>query len=532
MQSTFLKLIHWIKHRPRSIKSLIKYSIIPSKTLTTLVANLSEGSIIVDLGSGEGYMINHLARIFPNHTFLGIDHSHIKSCTYLSNSNHITNDVFIWLKNTEEKSIDLIIVNDFLHHFEYKQHKELIRLIHRALKPEGLFFLKEVDQSDKIDLKMTTFFDERIYPNTPLCFRTKREWINYLAINNFNLISCNIYKHPWVASRTMLTFSKENVEYKFNDNLTKTKGINVLVTGATGFIGRHFIDCITTKASEDVCIFILSRSIMQNKSKKIHVLHGDFDDLEEHELILKNIDYVYHLSSEVSFYDPIDLQRNNVDATKKLLLRLDSRRLKKFIYLSTVGAIDRSKFDDCKTPLNENSTPHPQSKYGLSKLHCEEVLKESGYNYLIIRIPWCYGSNMTDGTHLKVIYQGVSNRKLFSYFNFNGRVSVIHVDDLCNILFDCMQPNLNKNTYFVSSDTPVRLGDLIKYIKIGRGIFTPTIRIPKFIDFLIYKLRSKLPLTVVQLSLDYLWVSNSRLSNDYGSYEYKSIEKRIIDIEK
>ena len=106
---------------------------------------------------------------------------------------------------------------------------------------------KEVDIYDRADLRMTSFFDSKLYPEDRLSFRSAPEWEAFLKRLGVTDPSTLRLKHPWPASRTIISGHREsaaemNGEFS-QQNIWPEEGetVRVFVTGATGFIGGHLV---------------------------------------------------------------------------------------------------------------------------------------------------------------------------------------------------------------------------------------------------------------------------------------------------
>ena len=182
------------------------------------------------------------------------------------------------------------------------------------------------------------------------------------------------------------------------------------------------------------------------------------------------------------------------------------------IYTSTIGVHDRSKWETCKHLLTEESEYHPTSIYGQSKLSGEEAVEKSDLDYIIIRIPWAYGSRMTPDTHVRRLFEMVMKGNILTKFNFPGRVSILPVNDLIHaFIFLSEKKEVNKDVFFVTDGCPVELGTLFKEMGQIAGKKSGRFRIPRFVNFIIYKIRGLLPITLKNLTMDVLSASNKKI---------------------
>lgn len=527
MKSPLIRYRSAMKYRGVSIaQSGIKHFIVP---LRSLIQNIPAQSTIFDLGCGEGILTNLLATYLPECKIFGFDLDEEK--IEIANRNSPGNAEF---KKADFFNLptdiipDVVIFNDVVHHLIYEKHLELLDLFVRKLSDGGMIILKEVDQFDKIDKTMTTFFDSKLYPEDQLSYRTVEEWRSLLSRIGIEEVKVERVKRFWPAARTLIygkISDKRKIGYHDNSDEIgeRNKKVNkdttaVFITGGTGFIGNYLIRYLLHEGLEGkpVRVIMLVRNINRVASdirddKNVELLQGDLQDLPRLKNALAGVDYVFHLAAEVKFFNGADLWRNNSAGTDSLLKALEGVDLKRFIFASTIGAVDRSPSDPCLEPVDENTEPNPLSEYGESKLKAEIAVRESGFNHTIVRIPWAYGEGMTPDTHLRSLMQSVNDGKLFSYFNFPGKVSIITATDLARVFsFLAVNKKAENEVYFVTDGEPVSLGNLFKLMGNILGKKTAYIRIPKIITKIAQKIRSKLPLVLQNLNSDVLTASNSK----------------------
>ena len=506
----------YLKHTNISFPQvLLKTSLVPLKEYKK---NLKKGSKVLDFGCGEGItsiLLGHSREDLEVH---GIDKNKrlvemaqkIKQLNVkffnldLLNENFFHNDVF--------NNYDLIICNDVIHHFPYKYHKLIIEKLNNKLNKGGKLILKEVDKNDYFDHKLTNFFDKKLYPLDFLSFRNINDWFKLFKRlgykeNNINLIK---QKHICPASRSIIILDKVEIEkinieekIKEKNNLAKNQGLkNVLITGTGGFIGKNLLEKL--KLNNNYHLILISRSVTNIKDKNISIINSELSELTPNSVVFDNVDIVIHLASEVKYENGDNIYENNINGTKYLLRSIGQRnrdKVRKIIFTSSIGAIDRSKNDNCNKPLDLKATANPSSYYGYSKLVGEKLIRKFSKNNVILRICWCYGKYMTSDTHMKFLFESTKKNKLFSFFNFPGKVSIIHIDELINILVFFMESNKSNVTYYVNDGQPISLGKMFKEYKrhFGKKFM---INIPKFVTNSFKFFRGILPFKIKTLFMD------------------------------
>ncbi len=179
--------------------------------------------------------------------------------------------------------------------------------------------------------------------------------------------------------------------------------MNILITGAAGFIGSHLAERLVrdghTVIGIDAFTEYYARELKQRNVKQL-ASSGQFTLLEADLLdanlgfLLKNgsldgqglpigrVDYVFHLAAQPGVRgswgkDFETYTRNNILATQRLLEAAKELELVKFVYASS-----SSVYGDAETyPTPEDITPRPVSPYGVTKLSAEQLCLLYARNY-------------------------------------------------------------------------------------------------------------------------------------------------------
>ena len=154
---------------------------------------------------------------------------------------------------------------------------------------------------------------------------------------------------------------------------------NILITGATGFIGGFIVD---EALRRDMDVWVLLRKSSSRKwltDGRIRFIEADMsseDDLAEKMRGLR-FDYVVHAAGVTKSLHREDFRRVNVGCTKNLvnaLLRLEMP-LRKFVYLSSLSIFGPVREEQPYKEILETDRPQPSTEYGKSKLEAEQWLE-------------------------------------------------------------------------------------------------------------------------------------------------------------
>ena len=177
--------------------------------------------------------------------------------------------------------------------------------------------------------------------------------------------------------------------------------MNILITGATGFIGSFIVEEALNRGM-NVWIAVRSTSSLKYlDSTKVKLLNLNFDDTAQMADAMKGLsfDYVIHAAGITKSIHSSDFHRVNTDGTRHLVEALLKQQhpLKRFVYLSSLsvcGAVCESRPYQA---ITEATAPQPNTEYGRSKLAAEAYLATvPDLPYIILRPTGVYGPRERD----------------------------------------------------------------------------------------------------------------------------------------
>jgi UDP-glucose 4-epimerase len=255
--------------------------------------------------------------------------------------------------------------------------------------------------------------------------------------------------------------------------------LNVLVTGATGFVGQHLIE----RLKLDGCnVKIISRKPMLG----VEVIICDFlkDDIPENSL--KDIDIVFHLAGyahDLKSEPGIEqtYQKINVNVTADLLSLSAKHNVEKFIFVSSVKAGGNPIRGKCAA---EEDQSDPVGIYGETKREAElkilETGRESSMHVSILRPALIYGPKVKG--NLQLMMQGIKKGWFPPLPEMGNRRSMIHVDDVVQALLLLVNSQQANGEIFIATDGRTHSSRNI-YETMCRvlGKSTPNWSVPKFL---------------------------------------------------
>ncbi len=278
-----------------------------------------------------------------------------------------------------------------------------------------------------------------------------------------------------------------------NNNL-KTRALNVLVTGGTGFIGQRLLALLK---KEGCNIFLMTR----NSSFYANAIPFSLNSKEIQNGFLEKIDCIFHLAGIAhdlnKAFSEDDYFKINSQFTIQLADLAATNKVKSFVFVSSVKASCHPNKGKC---LSEDYQCKPESYYGLSKRNAElkllDIVKQgSNMHISIIRPSLVYGPGVKG--NLKLMLSGIKGGWLPSFPKINNKRSMVHVDDLVRALFFVSKNKKANGKIFIVTDG-IKYSSQDIYINLCNsiGVKPRSLRLPvtllRLISIIIPSLRVKL----------------------------------------
>lgn len=244
---------------------------------------------------------------------------------------------------------------------------------------------------------------------------------------------------------------------------------NVLVTGATGFIGFNLVLELIKRKNKVTCLAFPTDNISRLKNLGVRVFKGDICRKERLRAVLskplKKTDYVFHLAAvlgKLQVNNPEDFYKVNFEGTKNLveICMAHARKLKRFVYSSSIAVVGPSSPTET---LNEKSPCHPVSEYGKSKLMAELYLNslKQEFPFTILRFPLVYGPHSNKGLYF--IFKLVSKRIQPTFIQ--SQTNVCYIQDLVTgMLMSAENSKSRGQTYLLGENRIYTTDDIVESI--------------------------------------------------------------------
>lgn len=240
----------------------------------------------------------------------------------------------------------------------------------------------------------------------------------------------------------------------------------ILITGATGFIGKHFLKLFEDEQRRKKADLILISSEAILGYTCVNRNSEDFKQELSEALNGEAPEIIFHLGSYTpkSGAESNDLygSNGNISFTQALIEAV--KPPERFIFTSTLDVYNFS------THINEQSIPNPSTLYACSKVYCENMLavwaKKHKVNFQILRVGHVYGEG--EEAYKKLIPTAIdaclSGNPPELFTNGEELRSFIYIDDLCKMIYQSASLKPDIGPINLVGYEPLKVKDVVQTI--------------------------------------------------------------------
>ncbi|SHO52254.1 NAD-dependent epimerase/dehydratase family protein [Desulfopila aestuarii] len=270
--------------------------------------------------------------------------------------------------------------------------------------------------------------------------------------------------------------------------------MRILLTGASGFVGRHLLPALLDQGHDLVCSF-RSTTFERDRKRCVDVNPVVFPIIDHNtdwRQALQQVGVVAHIAgmAHIRTKGPFDLYdqflQSNTLLTVNLARQAAESGVKRFIFLSTIGVNGSCNIG--MRPFRETDEPGPNNSYCLTKLKAEQELRqieaETGMEVVILRPPLVYGPHVRANflSLMNIIHRGIP----MPFANVNNSKSFISIGNLVDAIMTCLaHTNAAGQTFLVCDNEAISTPELIRMIAAAMGKRATLFPMPKaFVNLL------------------------------------------------
>lgn len=302
--------------------------------------------------------------------------------------------------------------------------------------------------------------------------------------------------------------------------------MQALVTGATGFIGRHLVRGLAGAGHSCRCLVrpTSDRSCLVNIPNLTFVT-GDITDPGSLQGITEGIEVVFHLAAEVGQWGVSDKHfvDVNISGTRNLISALYRSHVRRLVYCSTPGVLGFAG------PRSDETHPYaPRGIYEKTKCEAEKLVlsmcPEQRLEYVILRPDFVYGPG--DVRRLP-LYNAIAEGRFWLIGDGNAIWTPTYIDDVVlGFILASTRDKAADGIYHIAGPEQVTVRNFCNVVASVLGSPPPRKGLPKsmallgaaIMELILPLFRRKPPLTRSMIEF---------LTTDHGSLW----EKAYVDLE-
>ena len=249
----------------------------------------------------------------------------------------------------------------------------------------------------------------------------------------------------------------------------------VLVTGASGFVGRALVPALeraglaVRAAARDPSSIIAASSVER-------VAMPDLGETADWGPLLEGVEHVVHLAgiAHAPGTLPDDVYRCiNAEAVGVLADKAKGKVARLVLMSSVRAQVGLSS----EAPITEADTPAPTDTYGHTKLEAERLLADSGVAFTVLRPAVVYGKGVKGNiaalaaiakTPMPLPFGGLDNAR-----------SLLASENLASAVVHVLKTSATEGeTYLVADAAPISVADLVSAMREGLGRSPHLVNVP------------------------------------------------------
>ena len=235
----------------------------------------------------------------------------------------------------------------------------------------------------------------------------------------------------------------------------------ILVTGGTGFVGRHLVERLTRDGRSLRCLVRDRQRGSSAAARGCELVEGDMTDAASLRRATAGCDTVIHLVA-IRQGARQEFERVMTQGTRDLVTAAQDAGVQRFIHMSALGTSEQTK----------DLVPYYRSKYDM-----EVAVRESGIDHVIFRPSFIFAR---DGGILPT-FRRIARLAPVTPITGSGRqrIQPIWIDDVTGYFAASVDlPEATNRTFELGGPDVVTWNELWERLKRALGVRRPSVNVP------------------------------------------------------
>jgi dihydroflavonol-4-reductase len=304
--------------------------------------------------------------------------------------------------------------------------------------------------------------------------------------------------------------------------------MNVLVTGATGFVGANVARLLVAEGHRVRVLARPTSSLKAVEGRPVEVVRGDIVDLPSVTAAIEGCAQVFHSAADYRLWakDPAEIYRNNVDGTRTVLEACTRARVQRVVYTSSVGTLGLPRNGGVGTETTPVALGNMVGHYKRSKFLAERVADEYAARGLPVVIV-----NPTNPIGAWEVRPTPTGQMILDYLlgrmvaTLDTGLNLIHVGDVARGHLLAAQRGRIGDKYILGCCN-CSLTEIFAMLERITGIRAPRMRVPHALIYLVALANEgvaratgrppRVPLTGVRMARKHMYFSAAKAVRELG----------------
>ena len=248
----------------------------------------------------------------------------------------------------------------------------------------------------------------------------------------------------------------------------------ILLTGATGFVGRHLAASLLS-AGEHLTLAVRDRAACPadwRDHERVSIVEvGPLETAANLDGAFASVSRVVHAAGFADVDGTDAIFAANVDATRLLVDKAATTNVATFIYISSVAAVSGNA---SQVVLADDTIPSPVTSYGQSKRMAEDHVAgfaAQGRFAVSLRPPLVVGAGAKG--NWRALLRLAKTGAPLPFASVRNRRSLIDVEELARaVVILCAHdwPTRNSGNYCIANEGTVSLAEIVTELRAGMGM--------------------------------------------------------------